>query len=174
MLQDNSTLINYLDCLDACKGKMLPTVKAPQSRGVVPWGTTWRLFRSDDSQCVLSEWFQKPLPSAPHRGPVDPTHFYWDSHPSSCYTVLLPLQEEREKSPSEHTNQSIIGKYRYLIRALQERKHFKNVLQRCSAANQLSSYFQSLAHPLINFSPVLFCFHIFLLEPVNMFIYLRI
>ena len=40
MLQANSTLINYLDCLNACKGKMFPTVKVPQSRGVVPWGTT--------------------------------------------------------------------------------------------------------------------------------------
>ena len=40
MLQANSTLINYLDCLNVCKGKMFPTVKVPQSRGVVPWGTT--------------------------------------------------------------------------------------------------------------------------------------
>lgn len=61
-----------------------------------------------------------------------------------------------------------------LARVLQERNHLKNVLERCSAPNHLSSYFQSLTHPLVNFSPVPVCFHIRSLEPVNVLIHLRV
>lgn len=123
---------------------------------------------------VIRICFQKFLPNGP-------SCTLWSlTHPTEIHTHRLlysavTLQRKRKKKPIWTLKlENIISELRYLIRALQERKHFKNVLQRGSAANQLSSYFQSLAHPLIDFFPVLFCFHIFLLEPANMFICLRI
>lgn len=61
MLHFNSYLINYLDCLNACKGRMLPTVKIPQSSGA-PASTMCPVMENSSKLKAASVRYQNMIP----------------------------------------------------------------------------------------------------------------
>lgn len=100
MLHTNSSLVNYLDCLNACKGKMFHTVKIPLSSGPPSLPSMFNdreIFKSERRQCMLLEYafrnsYQMVLVVA-----CGTSRLLLRFTPTICYLVLLHSKGKEKK-----------------------------------------------------------------------------